>query len=133
MAEPLALHQALQHIGFTQATTKTIVNEHGIDSCAKLRFLKDKELENLCKVVRHPGSANQGNPPVPNLGHPVSFVAKNNLKLTTYWLCHQIWVSCSGMPETITLAGIRSIRHLCDHEEAYNGDKGKLPMINDKD
>jgi hypothetical protein len=89
-----AMHQLFQHIGYSQVAVTAIVDEQGIDSLEELHILKDKEITNLCKVIRHPGGqiANlnplqQGS--IPNPGISVSLHAESNTKLVTWMIVHR--------------------------------------------
>ena len=78
--------------GLSEITATAIVNEQGIDTLEEIRFLKDSEIDSLCKVVRRPVGTVAGigaGPNVTNPGTPVPLHAKNTLKLAAYWLRQQ--------------------------------------------
>ena len=54
MADLAAMRMAFGRLGFSAAAAAAIVNEQAIDSVKELQLLSDKEVENLCKVVRAP-------------------------------------------------------------------------------
>jgi len=118
--DPAAMHQAYIHLGFTQVAAMLITDAQGIASIAELCILKDDEVENLCKVICHPGGMIPnpqvgvvGQPPmIPNPGIPVSLHVENNLKLAAYWLHHCLHISCMATPADITLDGICLVREL---------------------
>ena len=56
MAETAAVRQMLVRIGFTDAAAREITGDQGYDSIDELRTLDDKMAENLCKVLRRPGT-----------------------------------------------------------------------------
>ena len=64
MAAVAAMRTALTRLGFTQDVAATITNVQGVDSIGELKFLNDKEVENLCNNIRKPG----GMMPNPNAG-----------------------------------------------------------------
>ena len=54
MANIQALRTCYTRLGFTQANSASIVDDKGIDSAAKLGFLKDEYIKALCKAVKRP-------------------------------------------------------------------------------
>lgn len=126
-ANAIAVRNALQRIGFTQAAAQSIVTDQGIDDASEVALLNDEEVTNLCKVVRRPGGAvanpdanAQGQPAqIPNNGHQVSLRAENNLKLTSYYLRHRIRISRPLAMNDVDLATIRGMRALKESEEAH--------------
>lgn len=130
-----AIRTALQRIGFTIPASQAITIDQGIDSLDEIRYLKDSEVENLCKVIRRPGGtinnpAGEGN--IPNPGESVSLRAENNLKLMAYYLRHRARVSRQTQPADITLENIRSVKELRESEENYEQPED-LPKVNDRD
>ena len=131
----VAMRSALVRLGCSNEAATAIVDDQGIDDLDELRVLKDDEIGNLCKVVRRPGGTmNDGNGnPIPATGNPVSFRAENNIKLAAYWLRHQVRVSRETATADITLASVRSTRHLRDLEAQRGDDEPKEPTIDPKD
>eukprot|EP00978_Attheya_sp_CCMP212_P037960 scaffold183518_cov25-Attheya_sp.AAC.1 len=82
----------------TNAAAAVITDEQGVD---ELSEITDHEIESLCKVVRRPGGA-VPNPNAHVAGQPatymargesISMIAESNLKLASYYLCHQERIS----------------------------------------
>ena len=46
-----------QDLGCRACTAKAMVEDQGIDTLDDLCFLKDGDVETLCKNVKHPGGA----------------------------------------------------------------------------
>ena len=57
-----------------------------MDTLDDLCFLKDSDVQTLCKNVKFPGGAAGGNNRGDNLGHLVSQKAEMNIKLAAYYL-----------------------------------------------
>ena len=67
-------------------TANTMVEDQGIDTLDDLCFLKNGDVETLCKNVKCPGGAAWGNNQGANLGHLVSQKAEMNTKLAAHYL-----------------------------------------------
>ena len=131
--EPAAIRTALVRIGFLDAAAQAITDEQGINSLEEIRLLSDDEITNLGKLIRRPGgTVGAGAAAVPNPGIQVNARAENNLKLTAFYLCHQVRTSHVVTPVSITLENIRSIRELCDYESTWKA-SDEVPTINPKD
>ena len=93
-------------IGFSQAAAARITDEQDIDSINEIRILADSDVENLCKVVHHPGGTVDnpvaGQPPIPDTREQMSPQAENNM-LVCYWLRHRVHVSRDTVANDITL------------------------------
>jgi hypothetical protein len=94
----------------------------------ELKMLKDNDVIKLCKALRRPGGmvpnpAGRGNP-IPNPVINVPQRAVKNLKMAAYYSCHH--------PPGITLANVRTMRALKDHELAHEQPK-ELPTFKEKD
>ncbi len=84
----IAIQAAYVRLGFTDIAAFMTTAQQQIDSLEELRELKDKEAENLCRVLRKPGGlmpnplAGQVDQPdqIYNLGTSVSTRAENLLK-----------------------------------------------------
>lgn len=134
------MRQAYVRLRFPQAAATAVTDVQFIDSIVELRELTDKEIENLCKVIRRPGGTipnpNAGAPnapaTIPDPGIPVSLAAENNLKMAAFWLRHQVRVQRNPTPAEITLVNIRTLRELRDSEIAYEAPT-EYPTINVKD
>ena len=82
-----AIRAVYTRCGFSEAVAAAIVNEQGINTLEEIRFLKDLEIDSLCKVVRRPGGTVAGVGAGSNMANPgttVSLRAKNMLKLGAY-------------------------------------------------
>ena len=92
MANIAALRQMYVCIGFTQETANSIIDDQGIDSIEEVGYLKDPDIDALCKTIKRPGGTianpNAGNAGQPNwisnTGHQVSLRVEGNIKLTSY-------------------------------------------------
>ena len=101
MANIQALCTCYTRLGFTQATAVSTVDDQGIDSAAELIFLKDGDIEALCKAFKRPGGTvanpdaeNAGQPArIPNPGNYVSLRVENSTKLASYFVRHQVRIS----------------------------------------
>ena len=141
MADLAAMRTAFGRLGFSAAAAAAIVNEQAIDSVKELRLLSDKEVENLCKVVRRPGgtipnpNAGQAGAPgtLPNPGIPIALRAENNMKLAAYWCRFRSKTSRATGPNDIELDPIRQMRDLREWEEAHEDTKPQDNIINAKD
>ena len=58
----------------------------GLDSPERLRVLSDKNDNDICNVVRKPGSKNANG--MPNKGQQISVIAQENLKLVAFLFHH---------------------------------------------
>ena len=66
-------------------TAKAMLEDQGIDNLDDLCFLKDGDVETLCKNVKCPGGAARGNNRGATLGHLVSQKAEMNIKLAAHF------------------------------------------------
>lgn len=118
------MRSALERLGFSADAATAVCDQQDIDELDELKVLTDKEVENLCKVVRRPGGtiADPANPGqlIPNPGHQVSMRAENNLKLACYYVRHQERVSRTPQAIGITLQNVRRLRNLRDVEESHS-------------
>ena len=80
------MRAVFQDPGCSVHTAKAMVEDEGIDTLDDLCFLKDGDVETLCKNVKHPGGAAGGKNRSANLGHLVSQKAEINIKLAAYCL-----------------------------------------------
>ena len=63
-----------------------LVREQGLNSPDRLRVLTDKNVDDICNVVRKPGSKNADG--TPDRGQQVSVIAQENLKLAAFLFLH---------------------------------------------
>ena len=122
----VAMRSALERLGFTAQAASAITDAQGIDSLDELRVLDDSKVENLCKVVRHPGGVDAGRRA--DNGHQVSLRAENNLKLACFYVRHQHRVSRVPQATGITLESVRALRQLKENEKAHE-EPGEAPKI----
>ena len=116
--------QALQGIGCSAAVVTAIVNQQGFQNLDDFVDMDDGDVEALCKVIQRPGGA--------LAPQNVTFRAKTNLKLATFYLRHLKRTSRPLRWQSITVASIRTLRTLKEDEEAYTNPTDK-PTINNKD
>ena len=76
---------------FSPEAARLLIREHGLDSPDSLRVLTDKNVDDICNVMREPGSKNSDG--TPNRGQQVSVIAKENLKLAVFLFHH--WWRCT--------------------------------------
>lgn len=127
----------MTRLGFSVAAAQAIVDDQGIDTLGKIKLLTDKEIENLCKVIRRPGgtiAGAAGAPQIPNPGVQVNQRAEGHLKLLAFYLRHQFRVSRTATAPNITLELIHTVRELCEYESTYKTPStDSAPTINAKD
>ena len=82
-----AIRSVYTRCGFSEVVAAATVKKQGINTLEEIRFLKDSEIDSLCKVVRHPGGTVTwvgAGSNVTNPGTPVSLRAENMLNLAAY-------------------------------------------------
>ena len=79
-------HMYLQ-LEFSSEVARLLVREQGLDSPERLRVLTDNNLDDICNVMRKPGSKSADG--MPNSGQQVSVIAQENLKLAVFLFHHQ--------------------------------------------
>ena len=67
---------------------KLLIREQGLDSPERLQVLIDKNVDDMCDVIRKPSGKNANG--MPNRGQQVSVMAQENLKLAVF-LFHHRW------------------------------------------
>ena len=105
----VALQSAYGLIGFSAEATLVVTNTHGIDSMEEIKILTDKEIDNLCKVMRRPGGINPITN-VSNLGFQVSLRAENNLKLASFFIKYETRTGRVAVTNDIILDRVRLLR-----------------------
>ena len=73
------MRAVFQDRGYIAHAAKAMVEDQGIDTLDEIHFLKDGDVETLCKNVKCPGGEAGGNNMSANLGHLV-------IKLAPYYL-----------------------------------------------
>ena len=109
---------------------KAMVEDQGIETLDDLCFLKDRDVETLCKDVKCPGGAAGGNNRGANLGHLVSQKAEMNIILAAYYLRYSEKISQVCQPVHITVQAICTIR---DFISDGNWNDPKASIINERD
>ena len=66
-------------LGFSPEAAKLFIREQELDSLVRLRVLTDKNVDDICTVMRKPGCKNANG--TPDRGQQVSVIAQENLKL----------------------------------------------------
>ena len=72
---------------FSPKTAKLLIREQGVDNSDRLRVLTNKNVDDICNVMRKLGSKNANGSP--NRGRQVSVIAQENLKLAAFLFHHQ--------------------------------------------
>ena len=72
---------------FNPEATKLLIREQGLDSSERPRVLMDKNIDDICNVVRKSGGKNASR--MPKSGQQVSVIAQENLK--AIFLFHHWW------------------------------------------
>ena len=119
-----ALRASLGRMGFTDPVRQhmTAAGGQGLGTLDEFRFLKDDDVEALCKTLQSPGdtianpdAAVAGQPArVRNPGFLVSLRAEQNLKLMCYFIRFKHQTSRVIAPADIDLNSVRALR---DHRE----------------
>ena len=78
-------------LGFSPKAAKVVTRKQGLDNLNRLRVLTHKNVDNICNVVRKPGSKNDHG--TPNRGQQVSVIAQENLMLPAFLFHH--WWRCT--------------------------------------
>ena len=117
-------------LGFSPKAAKLLVREKGLDNPHRLRILTDKNIDDICNVVKKPGGRNAYG--TPNRGQQVSVIAQENLKLAAFLFHH--WWRCT-LDWEITGVNEETMHLLVDKknlEDKYI-DPDVLPKINKSD
>ena len=78
----LLLHDIYLWDRFSPETAKLLIREQGLDRPERLRILTDKNVDDICNVMRKQGDKNANR--MPNRGQQVSVIAEENLKLFVF-------------------------------------------------
>ena len=107
-----------------------LVREQGLDSPERMRVLNDKNVDDICKVMRKPGFKNTDG--MPNKEWQVSVTANKNLKLAAFllhhrWRCTLDWEVMGVNEDAVDLlTGQKKLEDECK-------DPNMLPKINKSD
>ena len=107
----VALQSSYMRIGFSARASLVITDAQGIGCMEEIEILTDGEINNLCKVIRIPGGIN----PIINfsdLGIQLSLRAKNNLKLSSFFLKHKLRTGRVAVATDIKLDNVRILHEL---------------------
>ena len=74
-------------LGYSPKADKLLFTEQGLDSPEKLRVLTNKNVNDICHIVRKPGTKNANG--MPNRGQQISVKAQENLKLAVFLFHHR--------------------------------------------
>ena len=83
----LQLQDMTLQLGFSPKAAKLLIREMGINSPGRMRVLKDKDVHDICNVVRKSGSKSADG--MPDRGQKVSIMAQENLKLAPFLFHHR--------------------------------------------
>ena len=131
------MRAVFEDLGCTACTAKAMVEDQGVESLDDPCFLKDGDIETLCKNIKCSGGAAGGNNRGANLGHLVSQKAEMNIKLAAYYLRYSEKISCVCQPTDLIVQAICTIRDLHDSDGNWNDPRlpssmkgiGRRPLI----
>ena len=123
MADLIALHAALAHMGFAPVVAMIVTDVKGMENLDEFHLIDNDGVDNLCKVIHRPGgqitnpvfaaaggaaaAAAAGIPAqIANPGFIVLTHAETNLKLMCYFLCYCWHMSCVTVMVDITLDAV---------------------------
>ena len=101
-------------LDFSPEAAMKLVREQGLDSPERLRVLPDKNVNDICYVMRKPGGKNVDR--MPNRGQQVSVIAQEKLKLVAFlfhhrWRCTFDWEITEVHEDTVCLlAGQKKLK-----------------------
>ena len=137
----------LIRMNFTAGAGQVIATEQQIANLDTLRSLLDSDVERLCKTVRRSGGLipnptappfgqppDAANPPyIYNPGVPIALIAENKLKLTAYYLRHQVRIGRTALAANIMSADVLLMRSIREHEEAHEQPSERPELKNVKE
>jgi hypothetical protein len=128
------MRQMFIHLGFSQAVTTSIVNNHGIVTLTDPLCFEASNIDASCKNTQRPGGTIPGrnNHQVRNPGMSVSTMAQSNLKLATFWIMHRLErVQRLMAPSDVTHAAIDTFTRQQKTEDTYEAPT-EPPKINER-
>ena len=128
------MRQMFIHLGFSQAVTMSIVNNHGIVTLTNHLCFEASDIDALCKNIQCPSGTIPGcnKHQVPNPGMSVSTMAQSNLKLATFWIMHRLeHVQRSTAPSDVTHAAIDPFTRQQKTEDTYEA-PSEPPKIDER-
>ena len=93
-------------VRFSPKAAKLLIRKQGIDSAERLRALTDKNVDDICNVMRKLGGKNADG--MLNRGQQVSAIAQENLKIAVFlfhhrWRCTLDWEIVGVNEDTLCL------------------------------
>ena len=93
-------------MGFSPKSAKLLIREQGLDCPERLRVLINKNVDDICNVMRKLGSKNVNE--MPDRGQQVSVIAQENLKQAAFlfhhkWRCNLDWEVLGVHEDTVHL------------------------------
>ena len=116
-------------LGFSPQAVILLIREQRQDSPDRLRVFMDKNVNDICNVVRKPGSKNVHG--TPDRGPQVSVTAQENLKLSVFLFHHQ-W-RCTFDWEVLGVQKDSLLASRTEQLEDKYKDPNTLPKINKAD
>ena len=110
-------------IGFSAEDALLIADVQVIDCMEELDILTDGGIKTICKVIRRPGGIN----PITNFSNlriQDSLRAKNNMKLSSFFVNHKVRTRRVAVSTDITLDNVRI---LCELKESKK--EHKYPVV----
>ena len=83
----LKLHNMYNQLGFNPEVAKLLIREQGLHSPNRLRVLTDKNVDDICNVMRKLGGKNVNG--MPDREQQVSMISPENLKLAAFLFYHR--------------------------------------------
>ena len=121
-------HDMYLQLAFSFKAARLLVRQQGLDSPKRLRVFTDKNIDDICNVMRKPGSKNVNR--TPDRGQQLSVITQENLKLAASlfhhrWRCTFDW-EVTGVCDCIILHN-RPVNVYCYnpkdcHRSAKTGD-----------
>ena len=81
------LHNMYIQLGFIHKAAKLLEREQVLYSPERLRVITDKNVNDICNVMRKQGNKNANG--TPGKGQQVSVIAKESLKLAAFQFLHR--------------------------------------------
>ena len=110
------------HLEFSLAEEKLLIKEQELDSPERLPVLTDKNVHDICNVVRKPGVKSADG--IINTKQQISAIAQENLKVAAFlfyhkWRCNLDWKPTRVNEDTL---------HLMEGQKEFK-DKNKVPNL----
>ena len=95
----LWLQDMYLQLKFSPKAARLHIREQGLDSPESFRVLTEKNVNDICNVMRKPSDKNADR--TPNIGQQVSVMVQENLKLVIFLLHH--WWRCTFYQEVMRI------------------------------